>query len=147
MFLGTALIMTHSDNLSAQTKTTIPYPPTRQDKVVDTLHGVEVSDPYRWLEAAVNPEAVKWVEQENALTRSVLDKLAGRQAIAKRLDRLLEIGSITAPRPAKGRLFFAKREGTQNQPIYYVREGLHGKDRVLLDPNVLAKDGTVAVDW
>src|SRR5205085_878654 len=77
----------------------------------------------------------------------ILTKVPGRDKIRERLGALLEIGSITAPVPAKGRYFYTKREGTQNQPILYVREGIKGKDRMLLDINQLAKDGTIALDW
>src|SRR5208282_5242053 len=123
------------------------YPPTRTDKVIDKLHGVEVADPYRWLEEADNPEVRAWVEKQNAYTRSLLDQLPGREKIRERLSALLDIGSLGTPVPAKGRYFYSKREGKQNQAILYVREGLRGKERVLVDPNQLAADGTVALDW
>jgi prolyl oligopeptidase len=133
--------------LPAADKKPSPYPPTKVDKVVDKIHGVEVADPYRWLEDAKSPEVEKWVDQQNAYTRGVLDKLPGRAQVRSRLSELLDIGTIGTPRPVKGHYFYTKREGKQNQPILYVRKGLKGKDRVLLDPNQLAKDGTVALDW
>jgi prolyl oligopeptidase len=123
------------------------YPPTRIDNVVETLHGVKVVDPYRWLEDADNPEVKEWVAKQNALTESVLAKLPGRQKIQGRLSQLLDIGTLGTPIPRKGQYFYTKREGQQNQAILYVREGLRGKDRILVDPNTLAKDGTVALDW
>jgi prolyl oligopeptidase len=122
-------------------------PPSKVDKVIETLHGVDVADPYRWLEEADNPEVKAWVEKQNTYTRAILDGLPDREAIAQRLGKLLEIGSIGTPAPVKGRYFYTKRSGTQNQPILYVHEGLNGEDRVLLDPNALAADGTVALDW
>jgi prolyl oligopeptidase len=131
----------------AEPKDSYHYPPAKVEPITEKLHGVEVKDPYRWLEDANNAEVKKWVEEENALTRSVLDKLPGREVIHHRLGQLLEIGSISAPTPVKGRYFYSKRAGKENQPIHYVREGLQGKDRVLLDPNTLAKDGATAVDW
>ncbi len=123
------------------------YPPTRTEPVVDHLHGVAVADPYRWLEDADNPEVRAWVEQQNALTQSVLGQVPGREKIHERLSALLEIGTVGTPWPVKGRYFYVRREGKQNQPVLYVREGLRGADRVLLDPNALAADGTVALDW
>lgn len=126
----------------------VPHaPPTRADQTVERLHGVDVADPYRWLEDANHPGVREWVDRQNAYTRSVLDRLPGRAAIRKRLETLLDIGMIGSPRPAKGRYFHTRREGKQNQPILYVREGLQGTDRILIDPNVLARDGTVALDW
>jgi prolyl oligopeptidase len=123
------------------------YPPTKKDNVIEKIHGVEVADPYRWLEEADNPAVKEWVEKENAFTRAFLDKLPGRQKIHERLGTLLEIGTLGTPAPRKGHYFYTRREGKQNQPVLYVRQGLNGKDRVLLDPNELARDGTIALDW
>ena len=122
-------------------------PPTKTDVVVDRLHGVEIADPYRWLENADDPEVKSWVEEQNAYTRSLLDKIPFRGAIRERLSRLLDIGTISTPVPVRGRYFYTKRDGKQNQPILYVRDGLRGKDRVVVDPNALAEDGTTALDW
>ena len=124
-----------------------PYPPSRVEHVVDKIHGVDVADPYRWLEDGNNLAVKEWVARQNALTQSVLEKLPERKAIRARLESLLEIGSLGTPAPRQGKYFFTRREGKQNQPILYVREGLRGPERVLLDPNCLAADGTVAMDW
>ncbi len=123
------------------------FPPSKVENVVEKLHGVEVSDPYRWLEQADAPEVQAWVEKQNAYTRSVLDKLPARKKIRNRLNELLDIGSIGTPVPRKGRYFYTKREGKQNQPVLYVREELKGKDRVLIDVAALSPDGTTALDW
>ena len=111
------------------------------------FHGTKVVDKYRWLEDGKSPATQKWVEEEMAYTRGVLDRLAGREAIHQRLTQLLSIGSVTPPMIAGKHFFYTKREGMQNQPILYVREGLNGDDRVLVDPNKLAADGTIALDW
>jgi prolyl oligopeptidase len=123
------------------------YPPTRTDDVVEKLHGVEVADPYRWLEDGDSPAVKEWTAKENAFTRSVLDKLPGRERIHDRLAALLEIGSLGTPVPRGGRLFNTARQGKENQPILYVRDRKAGPERALLDPNKLAADGTVALDW
>lgn len=123
------------------------YPTSRTDNVVDTLHGIKIVDPFRWLEDGNSAEVKQWVEEQNRFTQSVLDKLPGRKTIRERLSTLLEIGSLGTPTPVKGKYFFTRREGTQNQPILYVRDGVNGKDSVLVDPNTQAKDGTVALDW
>jgi prolyl oligopeptidase len=124
-----------------------PYPPSRKQDVVDKLHGVEVADPYRWLEDATSAEVKEWTEKQNAYTKSILDKLPGREKIKDRLEKLMEIGSIGTPVPVKGRYFYTRRDGKQNQPILYVREGIQGEDRVLVNPNELSAEGTVALDW
>ncbi len=123
------------------------YPQTKTDNVVDVLHGVKIVDPYRWLEDGKSEETNAWVDAQNKFTQLILEKTPGRDKIRERLSSLLEIGSLGTPTPRKGRYFFTKREGTQNQPVLYVRDGLNGKVRVLIDINELAKDGTVALDW
>jgi prolyl oligopeptidase len=115
--------------------------------VIDIFHGTKVLDNYRWLEDGNNPQTQKWVEQEIAYTRALLDPLPGRPAIQKRLTELLSIGIVTPPQLAGRHYFYTKREGMQNQPILYVRDSLNGPDRVLVDANQLAADGTVALDW
>jgi len=113
----------------------------------ETFHGTKVVDKYRWLEDGASPDTRKWVEEEMSYTRSVLDPLPGRAAIHKRLTELLTIGSLSEPEIAGKYYFYAKRDGMQNQPVLYVREDLEGKDRVLVDANQLAADGTIALDW
>src|SRR5262245_14462836 len=123
------------------------YPPSRIENVIEKLHGVEVADPYRWLENAEAAEVKTWVDEQNAFTSSVLDNLPGRDRIRERLDTLLDIGTLGTPVPRKGSYFYTKREGKQNQPVLYVRDGLKGKDRLLIDPGRLSEDGTTALDW
>src|SRR5579862_390494 len=126
----------------------VAEPPVAEKKpVIDIFHGTKVLDNYRWLEDGNNPQAQKWVESEMAYTRALLDPLPGRASIHKRLTELLSIGTVTAPQLAGKHYFYTKREGMQNQPILYVRDGLNGPDRVLVDANELAADGTIALDW
>jgi len=113
----------------------------------EDLHGTKIIDKYRWLEDGNSPETQKWVAEETAYTRAVLDPLAGRAVVHKRLTELLSIGSIGVPRIAGKYYFYTRREGMQNQPVLYVREGVDGKDRALVDANQLSADGTVALDW
>ena len=122
-------------------------PKTEKRPLEETIQGVKIVDNYRWLEDGSSPDTQKWVAEEMAYTRSVLDPLPGRDAIHKRLTELLSIGSITQPEIGGKYYFYTRREGMQNQPVLYVREGVEGKDRVLLDPNQLAADGTIALDW
>ncbi len=123
------------------------YPPTRTDQVVDVLHRQRVLDPYRWLEDGENLETLAWTEAQNATTREYLDAVPARPAIQHRLEQLLTIGAVSAPTPAQGRYFYQRRDGTQNQPVLYVRDGVDGPDQVLLDPNQLDAAGTTALDW
>ena len=98
------------------------YPPTKKVNVVEKLHGVEITDPYRWLEDAKSDDTKEWTAKQNAFTRSVLDKLPGRDKIHERLSALMEIGTLGTPVPVKGHYFYTKRNGKQNQAILYVRD-------------------------
>ena len=133
----------------SSTSTSAPNgPPVAEIKpIADLFHGTKVIDNYRWLEDANSPATQKWVAEENAYTRALLDPLSGRQAIRERLTDLLAIGSITPPVMAGKHYFYTRREGRQNQPTLYVRDDLNGPDRVLVDANQLAADGTIALDW
>ena len=132
----------------SKSSSTSAGPPVAEEKpVIDMFHGTKVLDNYRWLEDGKSPATQKWVEEEMSYTRGMLDRLPGRDAIHKRLTELLSIGSVTPPVIAGRHYFYTRREGMQNQPILYVREGLNGADRVLVDANQLAADGTIALDW
>jgi prolyl oligopeptidase len=131
---------------SPSTKSAAP-PWAEPRPVQEDFHGTKVVDKYRWLEDGNSPDTQKWVSEETAYTRSLLDPLPGREAIHKRLTELLSIGNIGVPHIGGKYYFYTRREGMQNQPVLYVREGIDGKDRVLLDANQLAADGTIALDW
>jgi prolyl oligopeptidase len=126
-------------------------PKAKVAPVEDTVQGHKIVDPYRYLENPDDPDTKLYVEQELSYTRSILDPLPGRDKINARLSQLLEIGTVGVPQMGGKYYFHTRREGGQNQPVLYVREGLNGafnnEDRVLLDVNQLAADGTIALDW
>lgn len=121
-------------------------PETRKDIVTETIHGVEIADPYRWLEDQESPETREWIEKQNAHTEALLDSLKGRKRIEKRLTELMRIDVVSPPRARNGRYFFTKRLADQDQPIIYVRKGRKGEDEVLVDPRWLSQDKTVNVN-
>ena len=98
----------------------------------------QIADPYRWLEDANSAETQEFVRAELAYTRGILDPLPGRDRIHQELTELLSIGSIGTPQVGGKFYFYIRREGTQNQPVLLVREGLHGKDRALVDVNQMS---------
>ena len=130
-------------------------PKAKVAPVEDTVQGHKIVDPYRYLENPNDPDTKLYVEQELSYTRAILDPLPGRDKINARLSQLLEIGTVGAPQMGGKYYFYTRREGNQNQPILYVREGMNGepgaglstKDRVLVDVNKMSTDGTVALDW
>ena len=136
---------------AVDTSTFTGPPKAKQQVVEESLHGVTIRDPYRYLEDANNPETKEFVEQQSAYTQSILDHLPRRAEIHKRFEELFSIGSISAPQIGQRRgsnyYLYTKREGKQNQPILYVREGLNGPDRVLVDVNSRNAQGTTALDW
>jgi prolyl oligopeptidase len=134
---------------SDDAKPAAPSGPPRAEPwpVKEDFHGTKIVDSYRWLEDGNSSDTQKWVAEEMSYTRALLDPLPGRDAIHKRLTELLSIGNIGVPHIAGKYYFYTRRDGMQNQPVLYVREGVNGKDRVLVDANQLAADGTIALDW
>lgn len=122
-----------------------PYPPAHRGPVVDDYHGTKVADPYRWLEDLDSPATRAWVEAENRLTFGFLDQLPERAYFRRRLTELWDYPRVGLPFKEGGRYFFSKNSGLQNQPVLYVQEGLRAEPRVLVDPNTLSADGTVAL--
>ncbi|HVY46346.1 MAG TPA: prolyl oligopeptidase family serine peptidase, partial [Minicystis sp.] len=110
--------------------------------VKDTIFGVEVKDPFRWLEDAKSPEVQQWMKDEDALARSYLAGLPERGAIAARLKELYYIESISAPRHRGNRFFYSRRHADKEKSIVYVKEGKAGAEKVLLDPNAWTADGS-----
>jgi prolyl oligopeptidase len=122
-------------------------PPTRTEDVVEKIHGTMVRDPYRWLENGESAEVKSWTSAQTRYLREQLDALPGRKWLERRLWQWQETGSLGAPVARGPWLFYARRDGEQNQPVLYVRKGRTGKDRGLLDVNRMAADGTLALDW
>jgi prolyl oligopeptidase len=126
------------------------YPDTRRLDIVEDHFGLKVADPYRWLEndVRVDPAVRDWVTAENKVTAAYLDTLPGRGMLQKRMEALYDYGRYTIPRKAGNRYFYGYNSGLQNQTPLFVREGLTGEQRLLLDPNDWAKDGATALaEW
>ena len=120
-------------------------PPTRVDNVTETLHGVTIVDPYRWLEDQNSPETRAWINAQNEYTSSILGSLPFRNQIHDRLTQLLKVDTINTPFEKGGRYFISKRRADQNQAVVYVRNGLNGRDEVLLDPNTMSPDNSISI--
>ena len=123
----------------------LAYPPARKSDQVDDYHGTRVADPYRWLEDVDAAETRAWVEAENALTAAYLAQIPARDTLRRRLTRLWNYPRYGTPFHKGGRYFFLKNDGLQNQPVLYRQGSLTAEPEVLLDPNPLAPDGTVAL--
>ncbi|MBE9080002.1 S9 family peptidase [Romeria aff. gracilis LEGE 07310] len=123
----------------------LSYPPTRKADQVDVYHGNEVADPYRWLEDPNSEETKAWVEAQNQVTFGYLEKLAGRDRIRQRLTDLWNYERYGTPFKRGDRYFYSKNDGLQNQAVLYTQPTLEAEPKVLLDPNTLSEDGTVAL--
>jgi prolyl oligopeptidase len=124
----------------------VPKPPaTRVDNFREVMHGVEIIDPYRWLEEQDSPETRAWIDAQNKYTHSLLDELPSRPLIQKRLSELLRVDSVSPPFEWGGRYFLYKKRAADDLSILYVRQGLNGKDEVLIDPHTLSTDHTTDI--
>ncbi len=135
--------MAYADEMKA-----LSYPETRRGDVVETHFGERIADPYRWLENDVrqDKEVADWVAHQNAVSQAYLAALPQRPWFADRLRSLLSYERFGLPVKAGGRYFYTRNTGLQNQAQLFVRRGLTGKPRLLLDPNTWAKDGATALD-
>ncbi len=121
-------------------------PETRTDNVKEIIHGVEIVDPYRWLENQESPETREWIEAQNDYARSILDSLPGREQLKQRIVQLMRISMVGMPLVRNGRYFFSKRLASQELPVIHMRKGFGGKDEVLIDPHPLSPDQTTSVN-
>ena len=130
---------------AAMAAQTIEYPPARSSDVVDDYHGTQVPDPYRWLEDPDAPATRAWIDAENRVTAAYLAQIRERETIRRRLTALWNYPKFGAPFHKGRRYFFFKNDGLQNQSVLYKQASLEGEPDVLLDPNLLSEDGTVAL--
>jgi len=144
LILPAALLLAScASNMNSSKK--LSYPPTAKVEQVDQLHGTPVPDPYRWLEDDYSPQTKAWVEAQNKVTFGFLETIEDRQRIKDRLTRLWNYERYGIPSREGGRFFFTKNDGLQNQGVLYTMKSLDAEPRVLLDPNKLSADGTMAL--
>src|SRR6185295_4711255 len=124
---------------------TFKYPDTRKVAQVDDYHGTKVADPYRWLEDDYAPETKAWIEAQNRVTFAYLESIPQRDRIKARLTELWNYERYGVPFKEAGRYFYTKNDGLQNQSVLYTMTSLDASPGVLLDPNKLSPDGTVAL--
>ena len=124
---------------------TLAYPETRRTDHSDNYHGQQIADPYRWLEDTDSTETEAWVDAQNEVTFAWLKQAPQREGYKQRLTELWNYERFGLPRKRGDRYFYTRNDGLQNQSVLYVTEGLEGKPRVLLDPNTMSEDGTVAL--
>lgn len=139
---GDAPVTTPTDEVKAPR---FAYPEAAKGEVVDDYHGTKVADPYRWLEDPDSAESKAWIDAENAVTFAYLDTIAARPQLRERLTKLWNYERYGVPFREGGRYFFSRNDGLQNQNVIYTAKTLKDEPKVLLDPNALSSDGTVAL--
>lgn len=143
LILPVASMVMAANGQTAQPQLT--YPETAKTDVVDTYFGTSVPDPYRWLENDTSAQTAAWVAAQNKVTGEYLSKIPFRGALLRRLTAVADYEKIGAPAKKHGKYYFYKNDGLQNQSVLYVQDSLDGEARVMLDPNKLSADGTVAL--
>ncbi|MEA3031933.1 MAG: prolyl oligopeptidase [Sphingomonadales bacterium] len=150
MRLPAALLLLFFAAASAFAQAPLHYPQTARGDVVEEQFGERVADPYRWLENDVrqDQQVRDWVTAQNAVTEAFLAALPGRDAIRARMTELYNYERFTNPEKAGNRYFYTRNDGLQNQAVLYVRDGLDGAPRILIDPNSWSQDGATALaEW
>ncbi|NMW31752.1 S9 family peptidase [Altererythrobacter sp. RZ02] len=149
LLAASAAALTVSGPLSAHDhEVPLPaYPVSETGDVVETIFGNEVADPYRWLEEDVRNSAkvADWVKAQSELAADYLAALPGREAYEARIKELYNYERFGIPVEKGGNYFYSRNDGLQNQSVLYVRDGLDGEPRVLIDPNKWAEDGATAL--
>ncbi|MEW5916451.1 MAG: prolyl oligopeptidase family serine peptidase [Gemmatimonadota bacterium] len=123
----------------------IQYPSTAKVDTVEDFHGTKVADPYRWLEAIESPSVADWIKRQNAVTMPYLEALPGREIFKNRITALYNYARSSAPFFEGGRWFYVKNSGLQRQSVWYSARTLDGPEELVIDPNVLSPDGSVAL--
>jgi prolyl oligopeptidase len=123
----------------------VNIPPARRDETQDNYHGTIVVDPYRWLEDAASAETQSWSEAQNTLARAYLNALPARERIQARYTELMNYPKYGVPRKKGDRYYFSQNSGLQNQAVLYMQQPLGAESKLVLDPNTLSSDGTVAL--
>ena len=137
----TLVSMTHADPFQNDPA----YPATKKGDVVEVLHGRSIADPYRWLEDPNSKETAAWVDAQNKVTFGYLEKIPKRAAIKERLTKLWNYERYGVPSRHGAWTIFSKNDGLQNQAVIYKATSLTAAPEILLDPNTLSTDGTVAL--
>lgn len=115
-------------------------PDTKKEDVVEQLHGVQVSDPYRWLEGVETPQVQTWLDEQTKYTRSILDTFPERKELTDEFQKLFREETIGMPHPRNGLYFFTKRKADEDLGVLYVKKTLTDEPKVLVDPNILSKE-------
>jgi len=142
LIILTASLLLMTSYISAKK---IKYPKTTKENVVDTYFGVEVKEPYRWLENDTSKATAAWVKEQNKVTGDYLNQIPFKNDLKKCLTSLMNYPKYGSPFKKNGKYYFFKNNGLQNQSVLYCQKDLNSEPEVILDPNTFSTDGTVAL--
>jgi prolyl oligopeptidase len=123
----------------------LEYPQTKKVDVVDNYHGTMVADPYRWLEDENSPDTKQWIQEQNKLTFSYLEKIPFRDKLRKYYEEIWNYERMGTPSEKQGKLYYFKNTGLQNQSVFYQKDIKSGIEQVILDPNKWDSKGTISL--
>ena len=133
------------ENSKAASASKMKYPETKAVDVIDDYHGRKVADPYRWLEDTESEQTADWIAAENKITQRYLQSIPARKTMQQRLKKLWNYERFGMPSHRGETYFYTHNDGLQNQSVYYKAASLEAPRQVLLNPNTLSEDGTVAL--
>ncbi|TDR43130.1 prolyl oligopeptidase [Tahibacter aquaticus] len=139
------LVLAACQPVKKETVPSLTYPASKKVSQVDTYHDQQIADPYRWLEDIDSADTAAWVKAQNDVTTAYLARIPGRERIAARLTEIWNFNRWSAPSREGKQWFWSKNDGLQNQAVLYAGDKPDSDGRVLLDPNSLSTDGTVAL--
>ena len=145
IFLIVLLFLSVVFFLSNSNQTDIMYPETKISLHQDDYHGMVVKDPYRWLEDMDSDEVKNWIDDQQSLTESYIEQIPFIDQIENRLKERWNYPKMTTPFHRYDRYFFYKNTGLQNHSVLYYKDSLNGKEKILLDPNLLSEDGSLSI--
>ncbi len=143
--VATIPLWTAALGAQAQPGAALHYPVAKTVDHVDDYFGTKVADPYRWMEDLNAPDLAAWVKAENAVTEDYLSRLPMRAWFKTRITELWNYPKVGLPFREAGRLFYSKNSGLQRQSVWYTRTSLDGAERMVIDPNTLSPDGSIAL--
>lgn len=144
--LTLTLLLTFSLITGCNNQTAWNYPQTKTVNVVDDYHGTKVADPYRWLEDSDSKETLSWVKKQNKITEKYIDSVSQKEKIKDIIIKRWNYPKYSVPFKKCSRYFYWYNNGLQNHSVFYMKKSLDGQPHVVINPNQLSKDGTVAIN-
>ena len=146
IILSFSMLLTFSLITGCDSQTGWKYPQAKTVNVVEDYHGTKVADPYRWLEDPDSKETLEWVKKENKITEKYINSVSQKEKIKEIITKRWNYPKYSVPLKKGSRYFYSYNDGLQNQSVFYMKKSLDGQPSIVINPNLLSKDGTVAIN-